>query len=159
METSPQSFYIVRFGDCDPLGHLNNARYLDYMLNAREDHLRDNYEIVLDDFAKKGVTWVVTYHEIQYIRPAVYNERVWIQSRVIEVTESQIKVEMLMYDEHLQQLKALLWTTFTHIHLKTGKRETHADDFQQFLASLAVPGIPTAGGVKARLGQLLGGKS
>ena len=31
---------MTRFSDCDPFGHLNNARYIDYFINAREDHLR-----------------------------------------------------------------------------------------------------------------------
>ncbi|HWB28010.1 MAG TPA: acyl-CoA thioesterase [Chitinophagaceae bacterium] len=156
MQTLLESFYIVRFSDCDPMGHLNNARYLDYMLNAREDHLRDNYQISLPEFAKRGVTWVVTNHEIQYVRPAFYNEKICIVSQVIDAGESYIKVELIMYDEHKQQLKALLWTTFTHIHLKTGKRETHADDFQQFLAGVVVQGIQTTNGLKARLAELLG---
>ena len=29
----------VRFQDCDPFGHLNNARYIDYFLNARQDQI------------------------------------------------------------------------------------------------------------------------
>jgi len=32
-----QSTYQVRFQDSDPFRHLNNARYLDYFVNARED--------------------------------------------------------------------------------------------------------------------------
>ena len=52
-----QSFYTVRFSDCDPLRHLNNARYIDYMLNAREDHLKEHYQMDLADFYKKGTGW------------------------------------------------------------------------------------------------------
>ena len=155
MATPLQSFYIVRFNDCDPLGHLNNARYIDYMLNAREDHLRDAYQILLPDFAKQGVTWVVTSHEIQYVRPALYNEKVCIRSALIEVGETYITVEMTMYDENAEQLKAVMWTTFTHINLKTGKREKHAVDFQQFLAGVAANDIQLANGLKARIGELL----
>jgi acyl-CoA thioesterase FadM len=46
----PKSFYTVRFSDCDPMGHLNNARYIDYMLNAREDHLKQAYQINLLEY-------------------------------------------------------------------------------------------------------------
>lgn len=155
MQLQPTSCYIVRFNDCDPMGHLNNARYIDYFLNAREDHLRDAYQLTLPEFAKRGVAWVVTNHEIQYVRPVFYNEKVCIASQVIETGDSFIKVEMLMYDEAMQQLKAILWTTFTHIHIKTGKREKHADEFQLFLAGITVQTVQTAGGFKARLAQLL----
>ncbi len=138
------------------MGHLNNARYLDYMLNAREDHLRDHYQLSLSDFAKRGVAWVVTNHEIQYLRPALYNENICIVSQLIEATETQIKVELVMYDAKKEQLKAILWTTFTHIHIKTGKREVHTADFQQFLAGVTVGNIQSRNGLKARLAELLG---
>ena len=45
-DTLPQeleSTTHIRFQDCDPFGHLNNAQYLDYFMNAREDHLLANY--------------------------------------------------------------------------------------------------------------------
>jgi len=154
MQTQLQSFYIVRFNDCDPMGHLNNARYIDYMLNAREDHLREAYQMLLPDFAKQGVSWVVTNHEIQYVRPAFYNERVCIESSVIASSESQLTVELIMYDEGLQQIKAVLWTTFTHINIKTGKRQIHSPDFFKFLTGVTLKHVNLANGLKARLAEL-----
>jgi len=156
MQIFSQSYYIVRFNDCDPMGHLNNARYIDYMLNAREDHLRDSYNITLPEFARQGVAWVVTNHEIQYIRPVFYNDKVCIASQLIEATDTQIKVEILMYDDAMQQLKALMWTTFTHIHIKTGKREKHKAEFQQFITGLIARDIKAAAGMRSRLAELLG---
>jgi acyl-CoA thioesterase FadM len=47
MELTPKSFYTIRFGDCDLFGHLNNARYLDYFINAREEHLKERYQVQL----------------------------------------------------------------------------------------------------------------
>ena len=120
-----------------------------------EDHLREGYQISLSEFAKQGVSWVVTNHEIQYVRPAVFNERICIKSELIEAKESHILVEIVMYDEGLRQIKAVLWTTFTHINLKTGKRETHTADFQQLLNSIAVDHIEISKGLKVRVGELL----
>ena len=34
---------VIRFQDCDPYAHLNNGRYLDYFMNAREDQLLKMY--------------------------------------------------------------------------------------------------------------------
>jgi YbgC/YbaW family acyl-CoA thioester hydrolase len=112
MEKLLQSFYTVRFGDCDPFGHLNNARYIDYFLNAREDHLRDYYQMKLSDFAKRGIGWVVSNHEIYYMRPALYNEKVSIRSSVIEAGEAHLLVEMLMQDESRQYNKAIMCFRF-----------------------------------------------
>ena len=50
----------IRFTDCDPMGHLNNSRYIDYMLNAREDHMAEHYEFTHEEYAHKtGCVWIV----------------------------------------------------------------------------------------------------
>jgi acyl-CoA thioester hydrolase len=155
MQNKLQSFYTIRFNDCDPFGHLNNARYIDYFLNAREDHLREYYQVDLRQFAAKGIGWVVSTHEIQYIRPANYNERVCVQSDLIELTDSQLLVEMLMLDEAAEILKAIVWTKFTCISIKTGKRENHSADFMDFARPLLAPGREGQGGLRARIEVLM----
>ncbi len=115
-----QSTYRVRFNDCDPLGHLNNARYIDYMLNAREDHLGEFYQSSLPQFHRQGLAWVVKTHEIQYIRPAFYNEKVTIVSRLVELTDTYLLVEMLMFDEKQQALKRYCGQTSPALIRKQG---------------------------------------
>ena len=39
----PESKVAIRFQDCDPFAHLNNAKYIEYFINAREDHLIQAY--------------------------------------------------------------------------------------------------------------------
>ncbi|HYE55535.1 MAG TPA: acyl-CoA thioesterase [Chitinophagaceae bacterium] len=146
-----QSFYTIRFSDCDPFGHLNNARYIDYMLNAREDHLREHLQLGLDSFYKQGIGWVVTGHEILYIRPANYNERVCIQSDLIEAGDSNLLVEMRMLDETGSTLKAIMWSKFTCVNIKTGKRENHTPGFMEVLKEWVVTDINVSDGLKARL--------
>lgn len=150
-----QTFYVVRFNDCDPFGHLNNSKYIDYMLNAREDHLANFHNIELLDFHKQGFGWVVSNHEIQYIRPAAYNEKVGIMSDLIEAGDSHLLVEMRMYDESLKVLKSILWTRFTCINMKTFRKEKHSDGFMKVAESMVIPGIDITQGMKGRLTELL----
>ena len=35
----------IRFQDCDPFNHLNNAAYINYFINAREDQILENYHL------------------------------------------------------------------------------------------------------------------
>src|ERR1700754_171087 len=98
MDSYLQSFYTVRFSDCDPFRHLNNARYIDYFMNAREDHLRDAYQLNLADFYRKGIGWVVLQHEILYLRPAILNETICICSGLLEVGAEHLLLEMAMLD-------------------------------------------------------------
>ena len=149
-----QSTYRVRFNDCDPLGHLNNARYIDYMLNAREDHLGQFYQVSLPQFHRQGLAWVVKTHEIQYLRPAYYNEQITIVSRLIELTDAHLVVEMLMYDEKKQSLKAVMWSNFTCIDPQTGKRKNHTPEFMELARIMDLHTVELAAGLSERVKQL-----
>src|SRR5258708_38522361 len=109
MEKKPTPFYKVRFSDCDLFGHLNNARYIDYFLNAREDHLKDHYDIDLKNFYGQSLAWLVGSHEILYRKPALYNEQVFISSSLIKVSDDLLLLEMIMMDEKQTHLKSILW--------------------------------------------------
>src|SRR5687768_6707393 len=112
MEKRLQSDYIIRFSDCDLFGHLNNARYIDYFLNAREDHLKKHYDMDLKSFHSQGLGWFVAGHEIVYLRPAQYNERVIIHSALFHASNDSLWVEFGMTDEKETHFKSLMWTRF-----------------------------------------------
>ncbi len=133
-----QSNYVIRFSDCDPFAHLNNARYLDYFLNAREDHLKTHYDLDLSSFYRKGIGWVIAQHEIAYLRPANLNEQVCIQSGLIDAGEDSLFLECVMFDEKLKQVKSVMHTRFIHVNLATGKKVAHEKEFQEFLVDKVV---------------------
>lgn len=149
-----KTLYTVRFSDCDPLGHLNNARYIDYMLNAREDHLKQFFNITLSEYHKQGLAWVTRSHTIQYLRPVFYNEIVCIESRLIELGESHVLVELLMFDEKQETLKAIMWTNFTSVDIKTGRRKEHPATFMEFAAAMKVPDVDIQAGLNERIKTL-----
>jgi acyl-CoA thioester hydrolase len=155
MNKTPSSIYTIRFSDCDPLGHLNNGRFIDYFLNAREDHLQENYQLNLKEFYNRGVSWVVNSHEITYLRPADYTERVKINSRVLHVAPDQLLVEMRMTDEKETHLKALMWTKFVPINVTTGRRENHSESFMEFARSVETNEYDIERGYKERLKEVI----
>ena len=70
----------IRFQDCDPFNNLNNAAYLNYFTNAREDQINENYGIDIYKMAKElGVSWVVGSNQIAYITPAFLMEEIVIE--------------------------------------------------------------------------------
>ncbi len=150
LETS----YTIRFNDCDPFGHLNNSKYIDYMLNGREDHLKHFHQLSLDEFYKKGLGWVVTGHEILYLRPANYNETVVIQSDLLEAGDSDLLVEMRMLDETKTILKSILWTRFACVNIRTGRRDNHSPEFMERLKDLVYREVNITAGLKSRIEQL-----
>jgi acyl-CoA thioester hydrolase len=139
-----ESRVLIRFPDCDPFNHLNNARYLDYFINAREDHLWEHYQFNVYHYAKEhGKSWVVGSNQIVYLKPAMLMETVVIQSVLLQLREKDILVEMMMWNKDKTQLKAVLWSSFVHFNLATQKSEVHTEDlmnyFRQFEQPLPMP--------------------
>ncbi len=129
----------IRFPDCDPFNHLNNSKYIDYCINAREDHLMQFYDFDIYKLAKeKGISWVVSQNRIAYLRPAYLMEIVTIQSCVLSWGSRDIIVEIIMWDELKTNAKALLWTTFTHFNLRTQKVEIHPQEFTNRFSGLVM---------------------
>ena len=82
-EKQTESRVVIRFQDCDPLRHLNNAKYFDYFFNAREDQLPKVYGVEIMDLIKSNeAVWVVYNHHIAYLRPANLGEWVRIVTRL-----------------------------------------------------------------------------
>lgn len=130
----------IRFPDCDPFRHLNNARYLDYFMNAREDHLKQNMGFDLYASMKEhGFGWVVSGHQIAYTSPATLMETVVIDSSLLEFHERDALVEMRMWDESKQVLKALLWSRFVPVDLRTGKSVPHPQAVKAIFAPVESP--------------------
>ncbi|WP_445452441.1 acyl-CoA thioesterase [Flavobacterium sp. 25HG05S-40] len=154
MNKNPDSTYKIRFTDCDLLGHLNNARYIDYFLNAREDHLKNEYDLDLQSYYTKNLGWVVSHHEIAYLKPARYNEIVLIQSSLFNLGEDFIEVEMVMMDEKKHSLKAIMRTKFTSINIKTGKKEMQHPEFMQWANLVKNLGIDKQSNLKSRIAIL-----
>mgnify|MGYP000085438620 FL=1 len=117
---------IIRFSDCDPFNHLNNSSYMNYFFNHRNDEVRARYDIDVYKMAKKtGKSWVSSMNQIAYLTPAVTNEIVTIQSQLIAYTDTELLVEMRMYNEHKTQLKAVFWASLVYFNFLRKKREIH----------------------------------
>lgn len=130
----------IRFQDCDPLNHLNNSKYLDYLINAREDQLIEHYNLNIFENAKNtGTTWVVGTHQIAYVRPAFVMETVTIDSQLIHYGKKQLLVEIRMWNEDKTELKCVLWSSFIHFNILKGKAHEHHENFMKLFASAVLP--------------------
>src|SRR5471030_344509 len=105
----------VRFQDCDPFNHLNNAKYIDYFMNAREDQLLENYGVDIFNIAsRQGLSRVIASNQVCYLKPAYTMESMLIDSQLIAYNSKSLVVEMRMWDENQTTLKSMLWTNFIH---------------------------------------------
>lgn len=137
MKTILQTYTPVRFQDCDPFNHLNNSKYLDYFINAREDQVLEHYGI---DFYKlmkeQGIGWVVGTSQIMYMNPAITMETVLIESQLIKFSNKSLTVEMRMWDKDRTRIKALLWSNYIHFNLRNQRSESHSEEFMSLFGSV-----------------------
>ncbi|OEK06583.1 acyl-CoA thioesterase [Roseivirga misakiensis] len=147
----PFSVKTIRFQDCDPYGHLNNAKYLDYMINAREDHLLHEYDINVFAMAKKEQrSWLVGHNEIAYLKPAHVMEEVSIETSLIDFTERYVKAEMAMLDKEGSHVKAVLWTKFYHFDFKQGQGIEHSPKMISLFENIKVDVVQESVEARAR---------
>ena len=134
-----ESRVVIRFQDCDPLQHLNNAKYFDYFFNAREDQVPKLYGLEMIDLIKKyQATWVVYNHNISYVRPAMVGEWVRIMSRVIWHNHNTILVEYYMTDDEKRELKTLLWSTMRYVSMTDGRSRDHQGAVVDFIKAVSL---------------------
>lgn len=130
----------IRFQHCDPFNHLNNGNYIDYFMNHREDQLLEHYNIDIYKIAKKtGLSWVSNSNQIAYLKPAFLMEMVLIESQLIHFNDSELKVEMRMYNENKTQLKAVIWCGFVHFDLLKQSRAKHSDELTKLFKTIINP--------------------
>ena len=122
------------------MSHLNNAAYIDYFVNTREDQLSEFYGLdIYANMQKTGKAWVVAKNEILYKAPAFLMEKVAIQTRVIEFSPKHIRVEMVMMNQKLSQIKSLLWITFVPFDIKSQSSSEHDPEIMELLEQVHVP--------------------
>lgn len=155
MNKNPNSKYKIRFPDCDMFGHLNNSRYLDYLINAREDHLKDFYNFDFNEYYKKDLAWVISNHEIAYIRPALFNEMVTIQSTLLYIDIESIHLETIMMNEDQNQIKAIMRSILIPINLKTARKVQHNPEFMEWAKTIENTEVGNAENLQDRIKQLL----
>ena len=103
--------------------------------------------------AQHGLSWVVSKNQIAYLKPAFLMENVIIDSRLLRLGETDILVEMKMWNERRDKLKSVLWSNFVHINMKTQKPESHSQELLTTFKPLEDP-IDANIGFDERVDQL-----
>jgi acyl-CoA thioester hydrolase len=111
------------------------------MLNAREDHVEENYGFTYEEYAKKyGCTWITIQNEIAYLKEVHYNAKVIISSKIIELGDKISKVEILMKSSDGKIIHSVLWLTVIYFNMKTRKSEIMPEEtkilFRKFLSKI-----------------------
>jgi YbgC/YbaW family acyl-CoA thioester hydrolase len=151
----PCSKVKIRFQDCDPFGHLNNARYIDYFINAREEHLALHYGLDIYTRQKQlKENWLITKHQIAYVAPVVFREEVLVTTCLLAFTEDSVRMEGTMWDSDGKLLKSVLRTEFKYFSFATRRVAKHPADIMRLFAAIVEDGEGNHPGFDARVESL-----
>lgn len=135
-----QSKTRIQYQDCDPFNHLNNSKYIDYIMAARTEQLLCHYGFNSAQIAKtEGIGWVSAQNQLSYFSPAAWMEVVTIESKLIQYSDYSLLVEGLMWDEHKSALKCLMWAKLVHFNIKAQKSHKHSQAMMQLFARIHQP--------------------
>ncbi len=88
----------LRWADQDPLGHVNNVAYVDYLQEARVDMMRRHSPALRSEDGSAGL--VVVDHRLDYLAPLHYRSApVIIECWVTEVRAASFTMAYEMFDQ------------------------------------------------------------
>ena len=135
-----ESTMKIRFHDCDPFNHLNNSRYLDYIMTARGDQILEHYNLDIYKLAlEKRIGWVTAQTQIAYLVPAFVNEDVIIQTKLLSYSDKTLLVEAFMFNQDRSVLKTIMWVKLVHVNILNGKSIQHTPDLVELFKQVVNP--------------------
>jgi len=144
----------IRFHDCDPFNHLNNSRYIDYMMTARGDQLIDHYNFDIYSIAREEqLGWVSAFTQVAYLQPATVMEEVVIQTALLNFSPKTLLLEALMWSHDKRTLKAGMWVRLVHFNLTTNKSQEHTAALIDFFKRVVNP-LPVECTLEQRINTL-----
>ena len=89
----------VRFRDCDPMGHANNAVYLTYLEQTRFAHWRSLWGFGTPQLPAGMPGVILARVEVDYKRPARYGETLEIRLTVTDIGRTSFRYAYEIVDE------------------------------------------------------------
>ena len=103
----------------DMYGHVNNARYLEFLESARWEFIAENMD--LRDLDKLGITFLVVNININYRQPATIGQTLEIETRMAHISAKSAKVHQEIRVKGQDKLVADADITFVIIDAKLKK--------------------------------------
>jgi len=123
----------LRWGDLDAQGHVNNARFIDYLQDARADFLR---ALGIDHLLRDGFT--VVSNQIEYRAPVYFSlEPLQVDIVVTQVDADSVALGYQLYQKDRQV--ALAKTALSGYDLATRTRVELPPDIKALFAEMVEP--------------------
>ena len=113
------TFIKIRGYHLDMYQHVNNARYLELLEEARWDYIEDKLD--LNQWMKEGLGFAVANININYRRPATFNQILEIKSHLSQINSKSAVISQQIFLKGTDVLIGDAKVTFVITDMKTGK--------------------------------------
>jgi len=121
----------VAWSDLDPTGHVNNARYLDFLQEA----IMEVYNTFnLDDHEDSAIAWVIRKARIEHLRQARFGDILNITTYLSDVKHASATRHYTIRGEKNQEVVARANVLFASIDIATGRPTRIPQDTFEVLA-------------------------
>lgn len=108
----------VAWSDLDPTGHVNNARYLEFLQEA----IMEVYNAFdLADHENSVIAWVIRKAHIEHLRQARFGDTLNITTYLSDVKRASAIRHYTIHDEKNREVFARAYLLFASIDLATGR--------------------------------------
>jgi YbgC/YbaW family acyl-CoA thioester hydrolase len=121
----------VRPHEIDWNRHVNQSVYLDYLLHARIDQMRRCYKMPIEEFFKRGYSWITKSISIEYIQSAFMGETIIVRTWIETVGKRGVTVRFQMLKKADESLVTEGKAVFILVNARTGKPEVIPDDVKE----------------------------
>lgn len=119
----------VRPDDIDMNNHVHYSRYLDYILMARYDQMQKDYKVAMDEFVKRGFSWVASEVNIQYKRPILLGDgTVRVRTQLEEFHGAKVLINFWIVKGERDKVAAQGTVSFTMVSIQSGRPTRVPDD-------------------------------
>jgi acyl-CoA thioester hydrolase len=129
----------VRFRDCDPLGHVNNAVYFTYLEQTRFQHWRALWGFGTSDQRPDMPGVILAHAECDFKRQVKHGETIEIRLTVAELGRSSFRYTYEIVDAD-QRLVATASTVQVMYDYRQSRPVPIPDEIRQLLTSSAATG-------------------
>ncbi len=129
----------IYYEDTDCGGVVYHSNYLKYMERSRTELLR-SIGLDLAHYHTKGLLWAITEVNIKYRYPARYNDLLWVESKITEVSSYRVEFKTEIFNQN-GVLCAHGNVKMVGFYSETGKVARFPDEILSILEENCIRGI------------------
>lgn len=124
----------IRFADCDPMGHTNNAKYFTYMEQSRVALFKQIFHIPAKAALKpEQFPFILAEISCKFLKPTYVEDGLLVSAKVVEVGNKSFMINYEMQDEGTFDLIATGRSAQVWYDYKTGKSLAIPEDMKKLL--------------------------